>query len=40
MRADDRIVFVKGQRPICCGRTIFFRCKEMKALVGVSQFQA
>ena len=40
MRADDQIVFVKGQRPIRCGRAIFFRRKEMKALVGVSRFQA
>src|SRR4051812_38108764 len=40
MRADDQIMFVKGQRPIRCGRAIFFRCKEMNALVGVSRFQA
>ena len=40
MRADDQIVFVRGQRPIRCGRAIFFRRKEMKALVGVSRFQA
>ena len=32
MRADDQIVFVRGQRPIRCGRTIFFCRKEMKAL--------
>ena len=25
MRADDQIVFVRGQRPIRCGRAIFFR---------------
>ena len=40
MRADEQIVFVRGQRPIRCGRAIFFRRKEMKALVGVSRFQA
>jgi len=40
MRADDQIVFVRGQRPIRCGRAIFFRRKEMKALVGESRFQA
>ena len=39
MRADDQIVFVKGQRPIRCGRAMFFRRKEMKALVGVSRFK-
>ena len=40
MRADDQIVFVRGQRPIRCGRAIYFRRKEMKALVGESRFQA
>ena len=40
MRADDQIVFVRGQRPIRCGRAIFFRRKEMKALVGASRFHA
>ena len=40
MRADDQIVFVRGQRPIRCGRAMFFRRKEMRALVGVSRFQA
>ena len=40
MRADDQIVFVKGQRPIRCGRAIFFRRPEMRALVGESRFQA
>src|SRR3954447_15013917 len=40
MRADDQIVFVRGQRPIRCGRAIFFRRKEMRALVGESRFQA
>ena len=40
MRADDQIVFVKGQRPIRCGRALFFRRPEMRALVGESRFQA
>src|SRR3954447_21002498 len=40
MRADDQIVFVRGQRPIRCGRAIVFRRPEMKALVGESRFQA
>src|SRR3954447_26627836 len=40
MRADDQIVFVRGQRPIRCGRAMFFRRKEMKPLVGTSLFQA
>ena len=40
MRADEQIVFVRGQRPIRCGRAIFFRRPEMKALVGESRFQA
>ena len=40
MRADEQIVFVRGQRPIRCGRAIFFRREDMKALVGESRFQA
>ena len=40
MRADDQIVFVRGQRPIRCGRAIYFRRKDMRALVGESRFQA
>ena len=40
MRADDQIVFVRGQRPIRCGRALFFRRPEMRALVGESRFQA
>jgi type IV secretion system protein VirD4 len=39
MRADDQIVFVRGQRPIRRWRAIFFCRKDMKALVGVSRFQ-
>src|SRR4051794_33174572 len=38
MRADDQIVFVRGQRPVRRGRVIFFCRKDMKALVGVSRF--
>src|SRR4051794_40943278 len=40
MRTDDQIVFVRGQRPIRCGRAIYFHRKDMRALVGESRFQA
>ena len=38
MRTDEQIVFVRGRRPLRCGRAIYFRRPEMLAQVGANRF--
>jgi type IV secretion system protein VirD4 len=38
MRTDEQIVFVRGRRPLRCGRAIYFRRPEMLAQVGPNRF--
>jgi type IV secretion system protein VirD4 len=38
MRSDEQIVFTAGNRPLRCGRAIFFRRKEMVAIAGGNKF--
>ena len=39
MRTDDQIVFVRGRRPLRCGRAIYFRRAEMAGMVDPTRFQ-
>lgn len=39
MRRDEQILLVGGVEPIRCGRPIYYRRPEMKALVGANRFQ-
>jgi type IV secretion system protein VirD4 len=38
MRSDEQIVFTAGNPPLRCGRAIYFRRKEMTAIVGANRF--
>ncbi|MBX5177408.1 Ti-type conjugative transfer system protein TraG [Rhizobium lentis] len=38
MRGDEQIVFTAGNAPLRCGRAIWFRRKDMSALVGENRF--
>lgn len=38
MRADEQIIFTAGNRPIRCGRAIWFRRKDMSGRVGTNRF--
>ena len=38
MRADEQIVFVAGRPPLRCGRALYFRRKDMNALVGPNRY--
>lgn len=38
MRTDEQIVFTAGNRPLRCGRAIYFRRKEMTDRVGANRF--
>ena len=38
MRADDQIVFLRGLKPLRCGRAIYFRRPAMGAAVAVNPF--
>lgn len=38
MRTDEQIVFTAGNPPLRCGRAIYFRRKEMVAIVGANRF--
>src|SRR4051794_11848220 len=38
MRTDEQIVFVRGRRPLRCGRAIYFRRPEMLAQVEANGF--
>jgi type IV secretion system protein VirD4 len=38
MRTDEQIVFTAGNPPLRCGRAIYFRRKEMTAIVGSNRF--
>lgn len=38
MRTDEQIVFTAGNPPLRCGRAIYFRRKEMVAVVGTNRF--
>ncbi len=38
MRSDEQIVFTAGNRPLRCGRAIYFRRKEMVAIAGANRF--
>jgi len=38
MRTDEQIVFVRGRRPLRCGRAIYFRRPEMLAQVEANRF--
>ena len=38
MRADEQIVFTAGNRPIRCGRAIWFRRKDMSGRVETNRF--
>jgi len=38
MRADEQIVFTAGNAPLRCGRAIWFRRDDMKAVVGKNRF--
>jgi len=38
MRTDEQIVFVRGRKPLRCGRAIYFRRPEMLALVDGNRF--
>ncbi|WP_342027606.1 Ti-type conjugative transfer system protein TraG [Pelagibacterium luteolum] len=40
MRADEQIVFTSGNAPLRCGRALYFRRPEMRALVGENRFAA
>jgi type IV secretion system protein VirD4 len=37
-RADEQFVFVRGRKPLRCGRAIYFRRPEMVAAVSASRF--
>lgn len=38
MRGDEQIVFTAGNAPLRCGRAIWFRRNDMKAVVGANRF--
>lgn len=38
MRTDEQIIFTAGNRPIRCGRAIWFRRKDMSGRVGTNRF--
>lgn len=38
MRGDEQIVFTAGNKPLRCGRAIWFRRDEMRACVGENRF--
>lgn len=38
MRTDEQIVFTAGNPPLRCGRAVYFRRKEMTAVVGLNKF--
>ncbi|WP_315927467.1 Ti-type conjugative transfer system protein TraG [Mesorhizobium sp. SP-1A] len=38
MRVDDQIVFTAGNAPLRCGRAIWFRRADMKAVMGKNRF--
>ena len=38
MRTDEQIVFVAGRPPLRCGRALYFRRKDMNALVGPNRY--
>lgn len=38
MRSDEQIVFTAGNPPLRCGRAIWFRRKDMTAIVGQNKF--
>ncbi|MGM3062942.1 type IV secretory system conjugative DNA transfer family protein, partial [Bacillus cereus group sp. BC318] len=40
MRRDEQILLVGGVEPIRCGRPIYYRRADMKALVGANRFQS
>src|SRR5690606_25688877 len=39
MRGDEQIVFTAGNAPLRCGRAIWFRRDDMKAVTGENRFQ-
>lgn len=39
-RADEAFVIARGHKPLRCGRAIYFRRPEMRALVAPSRFEA
>ena len=39
MRTDEQIVFVRGRRPLRCGRAIYFRRPEMATRVDPTRFR-
>ncbi len=39
MRTDEQIIFTAGNRPLRCGRAIWFRRADMAACVGTNRFQ-
>lgn len=38
MRADEQVIFTAGNPPLRCGRAIWFRREEMRAVVGENRF--
>ena len=38
MRTDDQIVFLRGLKPLRCGRAIYFRRPDMASAVGANPF--
>jgi len=39
MRTDEQIVFVRGRKPLRCGRAIYFRRHEMVKAVAENRFR-
>lgn len=39
MRTDEQIVFVRGRKPLRCGRAIYFRRPEMAGQVEENRFR-
>jgi type IV secretion system protein VirD4 len=39
-RTDEMFVLARGQKPIRCGRAIYFRRPELSAQVGLNRFAA
>lgn len=38
MRTDEQIVFIRGRRPLRCGRAVYFRRPEMASMVASNRF--
>ena len=39
MRTDEQVVFVRGRKPLRCGRAIYFRRHEMVKAVAENRFR-